>query len=51
MWARGGEQRICVGCHAGPEHAPENAVPQVLLRSTTPTDLADSTASTHTGGH
>ena len=39
MWARSGEQRICVGCHAGPEHAPENAVPQVLLRSTTPVDL------------
>ncbi len=40
MWARGGEQRICVGCHAGPERAPENAVPAVLLRSTEPTNLA-----------
>jgi hypothetical protein len=42
MWARAGEQRICVGCHAGPEHAPENAGPQVLLRSTTPVDLSSS---------
>jgi hypothetical protein len=42
MWARAGEQRICVGCHAGPEHAPENAVPQVLLRSTTPFHLSSS---------
>ena len=39
MWARGGEQRICVGCHAGPEHAPDNAVPAVLLRSTDPVVL------------
>jgi hypothetical protein len=39
MWARAGEQRICVGCHAGPEHAPENAVPQVLNVSSTPADL------------
>jgi hypothetical protein len=39
FWARAGEQRICVGCHAGPEHAPGNRVPAVLLRSTTPTDL------------
>jgi hypothetical protein len=42
MWARSGEQRICVGCHAGPENAPENAVPQILRRSTTPTNLAAS---------
>lgn len=39
MWSRKGEQRICVGCHAGPEHAPENAVPQILNRSTTPANL------------
>jgi hypothetical protein len=39
MWARNGEQRICVGCHAGPERAPDNAVPGVLLRTTTPADL------------
>jgi hypothetical protein len=36
FWARRGEQRICVGCHAGPERAPENAVPEVLRRSTEP---------------
>jgi hypothetical protein len=36
FWMRRGEQRICVGCHAGPERAPENAVPKVLLRSTIP---------------
>jgi hypothetical protein len=40
FWIRRGEQRICVGCHAGPEHAPENQVPAVLLRTTTPVDLS-----------
>jgi len=39
FWTRGGEQRICVGCHTGPERSPENRVPAVLLRSTTPFDL------------
>ena len=39
FWARCGEQRICVGCHTGPEHAAENRVPAVLLRTTTPVDL------------
>ena len=39
FWIRRGEQRYCVGCHAGPEHAPGNRVPQVLLRTTTPVDL------------
>ena len=43
IWQRRGEQRVCVGCHAGPERAPENAVPKILLRDTTPVDLA--------GGH
>jgi hypothetical protein len=36
FWARRGEQRVCVGCHAGPERAPDNAVPAVLLRTTEP---------------
>jgi hypothetical protein len=36
FWARRGEQRVCVGCHAGPERAPDNAVPQILNRSTEP---------------
>jgi hypothetical protein len=39
FWIRSGEQRICVGCHTGPERAPENRVPEVLLRSTTPVDV------------
>jgi hypothetical protein len=39
FWIRAGEQRYCVGCHAGPEHAPENHVPAVLMRTTTPLDL------------
>jgi hypothetical protein len=39
FWVRKGEQRICVGCHTGPERAAENKVPAVLLRSTTPVDL------------
>jgi hypothetical protein len=42
FWARGGEQRICVGCHTGPERAAENRVPGVLLRTTTPVDLTSS---------
>lgn len=43
FWARGGEQRICVGCHAGPERASENRVPAVLLHTTTPVDLTGAT--------
>ena len=35
FWIRRGEQRYCVGCHAGPERASENRVPAVLLRTTT----------------
>ncbi len=50
FWARSGEQRICVGCHAGPEHAPENAVPMVLERSTVPIDMTK-ILSSQTGGH
>ena len=30
FWTRRGEQRYCVGCHAGPERASENRVPAVL---------------------
>jgi Hydrazine synthase alpha subunit middle domain len=44
FWARGGEQRICVGCHASPALSPENRVPGVLLRTTTPADLTGSLA-------
>ena len=39
FWARAGEQRYCVGCHAGPERSPENRVPAVLLRTTDPADF------------
>jgi len=39
FWMRRGEQRACVGCHAGPEASPENAVPMILLKSTTPADM------------
>jgi hydrazine synthase alpha subunit-like protein len=50
FWMRRGEQRVCVGCHAGPETAPENAVPQILLKSTTPADLTGNSAQS-AGGH
>lgn len=39
FWMKRGEQRECVGCHAGPERAPDNVVPTVLLRSTDPVDM------------
>jgi len=55
FWIRRGEQRICVGCHTGPERASENRVPAVLLRTTTPVDLSGinsigATKSTAPGG-
>jgi hypothetical protein len=50
FWMRRGEQRVCVGCHAGPETAPENAVPQILLKSTIPVDLTGTSAQS-AGGH
>jgi hypothetical protein len=39
FWARQGEQRVCVGCHAGPERAPENLSPQVLLHTQKPVPM------------
>ncbi len=51
FWMRRGEQRGCVGCHAGPETAPENAVPMTLLKSTTPADMTGATAHNASGGH
>jgi len=39
FWIRRGEQRICVGCHTGPERSSENHVPAVLLSTTTPVNL------------
>jgi len=50
-WARKGEQRVCVGCHAGPERAPDNAVPAVLSKSTDPVALLGEPARGHAGGH
>jgi hypothetical protein len=39
FWMRPSEQRICVGCHAGPERAPENKLPETLLHSTVPVKM------------
>ncbi len=50
FWMRKGEQRICVGCHAGPERAPENKVPAVLVKTTIPVDLSHPDARTPQGG-
>ena len=38
-WMRAAEQRCCVGCHAGPERAPDNAAPQVLERRDVPVKM------------
>ena len=51
FWMRRGEQRACVGCHAGPETAPENAVPMILLKSTTPADMTGTSTHVSSGGH
>ncbi len=51
FWMRRGEQRACVGCHAGPETAPENAVPMILLKSTTPVDMTGTSTRVSSGGH
>ena len=51
FWMRRGEQRACVGCHAGPETSPENAVPLILLKSTTPADMTGAAAQNASGGH
>jgi len=40
FWIRGGEQRICVGCHVGPERASENKLPVVLQHTTSAFDLS-----------
>ncbi len=39
FWMRPSEQRICVGCHAGPERAPENKVPEILTKILTPVKM------------
>ena len=50
FWMRAGEQRICVGCHAGPEHAPENSVPEALRGSAEPVNLTGAPLSAHSAG-
>ena len=50
FWIRSGEQRICVGCHAGPERAPQNRVPEVLLHTITPFDLTGKSPAVAAGG-
>jgi hypothetical protein len=49
FWIRKGEQRICVGCHTGPERAAENRVPAVLVRTTTPVDMTGAAHQTNAG--
>ena len=51
FWARAGEQRICVGCHTGPERSSDNRLPEVLEHTTTPVDLthARATDTAHAG--
>jgi hypothetical protein len=41
FWMRPSEQRICVGCHTGPERAPENKVPEILVRTITPVKMLE----------
>ena len=50
FWIRRGEQRICVGCHTGPERSSENHVPAVLLRTTTPVNLTGTKPQASTPG-
>jgi hypothetical protein len=39
FWMRPSEQRICVGCHAGPERAPENRAPEILNQILSPVKM------------
>jgi hypothetical protein len=41
FWMRPAEQRICVGCHLGPERAPENKVPDILLKTILPVKMLE----------
>jgi hypothetical protein len=41
FWMRPAEQRICVGCHTGPERAPENKVPDILLKTIVPIKMLE----------
>lgn len=44
IWLRTGEQRICTGCHAGPERAPENRLPDALRLGAEPVVLRGTAA-------
>lgn len=39
FWMRPSEQRICVGCHTGPEISPENKVPEILQKTIVPVHI------------
>jgi hypothetical protein len=41
FWMRPSEQRICVGCHMGPERAPENKVPDILGKTIVPVKMLE----------
>lgn len=41
FWMRPAEQRVCVGCHTGPERAPENKVPDILLKTIIPIKMLE----------
>lgn len=41
FWMRPAEQRVCVGCHTGPERAPENKVPDILLKTIVPIKMLE----------
>jgi hypothetical protein len=41
FWMRPAEQRICVGCHLGPERAPENKVPDILVKTIVPVKMLE----------
>ncbi len=49
FWIHSGEQRVCVGCHTGPERSFENRVPAVLLHTTIPVELTGDAAQTNAG--
>lgn len=50
FWVESGEQRICVGCHTGPERAPDNRVPEALQKPA-PVDLTSEHSATVREGH
>ena len=43
FWMRPSEQRVCVGCHTGPERSPENKVPEILNQILDPVKMLGTT--------